>query len=274
MKPLFRNIAVITLLSIVMVGCGDDDEQECPPCNDPTNVDCPNYDPCLGEKPVSATFKIYDDIFSGGPNSDLWYEDSVLYRGRVKFEAVEDSAIYKWNLGQETIEGTEYQEGIRTLVDLNPGTYTAALRVQKAPDIACFPNDVGVDSTYRTFQVVGVCDLMIMNKFKGVFASAPQDSVIIELFPWKFLPGNQDWILACEDISGIGYINFSGDNDTIRDGSLVSVGLLNRYFYRPRNVGDPFLPKGYLEVFPDGSCKAEYDTYGVPKVFNGKIFQP
>ncbi len=268
---LLKYIFLLVIASAVLAQCKkDDDAQECPPCDDPGNPACPNYDPCLDLNPVTAAFKIYDDVFSSGINSDQWFEDDIIYKGRVKFEAVEDSANYTWYLGLETLEGTEYQEVVRTLIDLNSGTYTAALRVEKEPNTACFPNDTGLDSTFRTFQVVGICDLLIMNKFKGVFDSAPQDSVIIEMFPWKFLPGNQEWEVACEDINGVGYINFSGDSDTIRDGSTD--GLLNRYF--EKYTTQPFFPKGYLQVYPDGTCKAEYETYGVARVFTGKIYEP
>lgn len=259
-----------TLLFLVAVASckKDDDISECP-CDDPSNPECPNYDPCLLENRITANFKIYDDVFSGGPNSDQWFEDDVLYGGRIKFEAVEQDANYKWYLGQETLEGTEYHEVVKTLFDLNPGTYSAALRVQKEPNLQCFPNDTGIDSTFRTFEVVGICDLMIMNKFKGVFESAPNDSIILEFFPYKLLPGNQDWEVACEDISGIGYINFSGQHDTILDGSAS--GILNRYF--ERYTIDQFIPKGYFEVFIDSTCIADYEMYGQQMVFTGKIIE-
>jgi hypothetical protein len=263
----------VIFLFVVVTGCDKDDEnQECStPCEDPTNPDCSNYDPCLEENPVTAEFKIYDDVYTGGPNADQWFEDDKIYRGRIKFEAVEDSANYTWYLGQETLNGTEFKEVIKTTGDLPPGTYTAALVVDKEPNAFCFPEDTGRDSIFKTFDIVGVCDLMIMNKFKGVFDSAPQDSVIIEMFPWKFLPGNQEWEVACEDISGIGYINFSGDNDTIRDFTSPD-GILHRYFQK--FTTQQFSPNGYLEVFSDGTCKAEYETYGIERVFTGKIFEP
>lgn len=256
-------------LILTLTGCKkDNDTPECP-CDDPRNPECPNYDPCVEESPITADFKIYDDVFSGGPNSDKWFEDDVLYGGRIKFKAVEQDANYKWYLGQETLEGTAYQEIVRTLAGLNPGTYTAALKVEKEANIECFPNDAGVDSTFKTFQVVGVCDLMIMNKFKGIFESAPNDSIILEFFPYKLLPGNQDWEVACEDISGIGYINFSGQQDTTLDGSAS--GILNRYF--ERYTVDQFIPKGYFEVFIDSTCMAHYEIYGQQRVFTGKIIE-
>src|SRR5690554_4176784 len=88
---------------LLLVQCCKPDDEPTPPCDDPANPDCPNYDPCIMESPVTAEFKIYDDVFSGGPNADKWFEDDKIYRGRIKFAAVEDSAHYTWYLGAETI---------------------------------------------------------------------------------------------------------------------------------------------------------------------------
>jgi len=256
----------LLFLFVVVTGCKEDDEDQC--C-DPTNPECPNYDPCINESPVTAEFKIYDDVFSGGPNADQWFEDDKIYRGRIKFEAVEDSANYIWYLGAETITGTEFKEVIKNTGDLLPGTYTAALVVDKEPNTFCFPEDDGRDSIFKTFDIVGVCDLMIMNKFKGVFESAPQDSVIIEMYPWEFLPGNTIRVPSCEPNADVAYVNFANDGDTIFDGSAG--GILNRYF--ERFSVDPFIPVGYLEVSEDGTCIAEYEMYDELRVFNGRIIE-
>jgi len=271
MKEILKISFLLLLILLVAVGCRkDDDSPVCPAsCDDPTNPECSNYDPCLEENPVTADFKIYDDVFSAGPNSDQWFEDDVIYRGRIKFEALEDSANYTWYLGQETLNGTEFKEVIRTTVDVEPGTYTAALTVDKEPNSMCFPNDTGRDSIFKTFDVVGVCDLMIMNKFKGVFESDPQDSVIIEMYTWEFLPGNTIRVPSCEPNADVAYVNFANDNDTIFDGSAS--GILNRYF--ERFSVDPFIPVGYLEVTEDGICNAEYEMYDEFRIFNGRIIE-
>lgn len=255
---------------LLLVQCCKPDDEPTPPCDDPANPDCPNYDPCIMESPVTAEFKIYDDVFSGGPNADKWFEDDKIYRGRIKFAAVEDSAHYTWYLGAETIMGTDFKEVIKNTGDLPPGTYTAALVVDKEPNAFCFPDDDGRDSIFKTFDIVGVCDLMIMNKFKGVFDSAPTDSVIIEMYPWEFLPGNTVRVPSCEPNANVAYVNFANDGDTIFDGSAS--GILNRYFER-FSVGDPFIPVGYLKVSEDGICKAEYEMYDELRVFNGRILE-
>jgi hypothetical protein len=271
MKQLQKYILLALLAGAVLAGCRDDeDAEECPVlCDDPSNPECPNYNPCLEESPITAEFKIYDDVYSAGPNANQWFEDDNIYRGRIKFEAMEDSANYTWYLGQETLNGSEFKEVIKTTEDLSPGTYTAALVVEKGPNAFCFPNDAGRDSVFKTFDIVGVCDLMIMNKFKGVFDSAPNDSVIVEFLPIKLLPGNQDWEVACEDVGGTAYINLSGQNDTAS--VFFGDAVTNRYYTQSTN--QPFWMNGYFEVNEDGTCQAAYEMYDEERVFNGKIYE-
>lgn len=245
---LLKYILLLAIAIAVLSQCKkDDDTQECPPCDDPSNPACPNYDACLKENPVTAAFRICDDVFFGGPNSDLWFEDDIIWKGRVKFKAIEQDANYKWYLGQETLEGTEYQEVVRTLIDLNPGTYSAALKVEKLPNIECFPSDTGVDSTFRTFQVVNVCDLKIMNRFKGVFQSNPLDSVVIRVFYYKLDNSVPQYVEWCDEpttwITGMAFVNLDGQNDTI---SETFVGILNRYW--ENNTNQFHRPKGWFEV--------------------------
>ncbi|MCA1761884.1 MAG: hypothetical protein LC664_02615, partial [Flavobacteriales bacterium] len=158
---------------------------------------------------------------------------------------------------------------IKNTGDLPPGTYTAALVVDKEPNTFCFPEDDGRDSIFKTFEIVNVCELMIMNKFKGVFESAPEDSVIVEFLPIKLLPGNQDWEVACEDISGIAYINLSGQNDTAT--VIPEDALLNRYYTQQTN--QPFWMSGFFEVSEDGNCRGEYKIYDEQRIFNGRILE-
>jgi len=269
----FKNYFLIRLVGVVVLsGCKKDDDPTPPPCNDPSNPGCPNYDPCFEESPITAEFKIYDDVFSGGPNSDHWFEDDVLWKGRIKFEAIEQDANYKWYLGQQTIEGTDYQEVVKTLVDLNPGTYTAALRVEKEPNLECFPNDAGVDSTFRTFQVVNVCDLKIMNRFKGVFESNPLDSVEIRFFYYKLDNSIPQYVEWCDEPTtwgtGMAFVNLNGQNDTI---PANIGGILNRYW--EQNTNQFHRPKGWFEVYPDNTCRGEYLLRGENIVFTGKMME-
>src|SRR5690554_3625779 len=104
MKRLKNIHAVFVAMGLAFVFyacCRDDDNT----CSDPTNPECENYDPCYGQNPLTAEFKIFDEIFQAGPQAGTWYEDDVIWDGRIKFSAIEKDAYYKWYLGQEIIEG-------------------------------------------------------------------------------------------------------------------------------------------------------------------------
>jgi hypothetical protein len=261
------------IIGVMAVGCDkDDDPQDCLPCDDPTNPDCPNYDPCIGENPVTAEFRIFDEIFSGGPEAGTWFEEDVIWDGRVKFSAIEQDAYYKWYLGQEVVEGFGDSSVIRTTVNLNPGIYTASLVVEKDPNLTCFPTDSGRDSTFRTFEVKNVCDLLIMNKFKGVFEHAQMDSVVIEFFPADFGPGNQGWVYSCDPFYRMIGVNLSGSGDSLEFGPTGSTtAVLNRFWKSIGSFG--ISPNGYFEVFPDLTCRGEYQIIEQDYIFTGKLIQ-
>jgi len=270
MKALQNYFLLALLAGAVLAGCrNDDDNTECP-CDDPSNSECPNYDPCFGENPVTAAFSIYDNKFLSGPNTGGWYEDHVLHWGSVRFRAHEKDAYYKWYLGQEVVEGFGDSIVVRGINDLDPGFYTAALVTQKDPNAACFPDDSGRDSTFRFFQVKNVCDLMIMNKFRGVFEGNPTDSVTIELYPAKLGPGNQGWFYDCENPWLVVTVNFGLSSDTLAV-SMTNRAILDKY-YATGNVSANQV-KGFLEVSDEGICRAEYSLNGIDRVFTGKIVE-
>jgi hypothetical protein len=130
-----------------------------------------------------------------GEFSDVYVEDSLIADGQyVRFRALEDSAYYKWYLGTEIVEGYEHQEVVRRM-NVPFGQYDAHLVVQKNPDTACFPMDDGLDSASKDFKHVPLCELMIHNKFKGVFDDTPNDSIVIE-----FLFSDRNYV-PCTEIN-------------------------------------------------------------------------
>ena len=268
MKVLEKYFLLALLAGAVLAGCRDDDDE---PCCDPTNPECPNYDPCFGENPVTAEFRMFDEIFTAGPEANTWYEDDVIWDGRIKFQAVEKNAYYKWYLGDQVVEGYGDSVVIRNTVHLDPGFYPAALVVEKEPNTSCFPQDSGRDSTFRFFQVKNVCDLLIMNKFKGVYEHSPTDSIVIQFFPAKLGPGNQGFEFSCDNFQFMVSVNLQGINDSISFFGFTSTALLNRY-WKQRNTGS-LAPVGDFEVFPDLTCRGEYRIINQDYVFTGKLVQ-
>ena len=53
----FNLLITLTVIMLCFNGCKKDTI-----CNDPTDPNCKNYDPCYGKTPVSADFGIYEGI--------------------------------------------------------------------------------------------------------------------------------------------------------------------------------------------------------------------
>jgi len=172
---LFMLFAVGFILS----SCREEKEEE--KCWDPANPDCENYDPCYSVGEVSANFLIEGQLGVLPQHRDIFLEDSLFISGTyLRFKAFEKEAYYKWYLGSELIEGYGDSLVIRRLIDLPPGLYPASLVVEKTPNYDCHPQDDGRDSVIKYFRVIDPCDLMIRNRFRGVFDDLPEDSIDIE----------------------------------------------------------------------------------------------
>lgn len=217
-----RYFLITLLVLLVLVACRDEKEET--KCWEPTNPNCENYDPCYGETEVSADFEIGNRFGVLPEVRDIFIEDSLFLSGEfLRFKAKEKGAYYKWYLGTELIEG--YGDSLvgRTLVNLPVGRYTAALKVNKAPNLDCQPNDDGEDSVMKYFYVVEPCDLMISNRFRGVFEGFEQDSVEIE-----FIFADFHFTQACagEQLFGINLLAPNLDSivgfDTVRT-SLIGL---------------------------------------------------
>ena len=195
------------------ISCKKDEEEEVIViCEDPTNPDCPNFDPCISSSQTSAQFEILIPASAGLPYADSLFADTATRGGSIVFRAEDTAAnYYKWYLGTEVIEGAEIFEVSRVVdQDLPNGTYTAALSIQDSPDTACFPEDTGLDSVFRYFTKVDLCDFAIVNKFRGTYEDKPDELVEIEIIDWK--PSRDEY---CVYGSYLHAINFDGNNDTI-----------------------------------------------------------
>lgn len=99
MKQLFKYFLLLALISGVFSACDKDDE----PCDDNTNPECPNFDPCWN-KVVTADFKMRQTSPGFVVPEDLQAEwcDTILGSG-VEFLADMDGALsYTWQVGTES----------------------------------------------------------------------------------------------------------------------------------------------------------------------------
>jgi hypothetical protein len=174
-----RNIFLLLSTLLLLAACkpcNDPMNPECENyCDDPANPDCFNYDPCLGKAPVSAVFEIREAFYLGYPEGWPKYDTDTVATGLVEFYALEEGAQYEWYLGSEIIRTRSFARS-----DFPPGSITVRLRVIKAPNTVCFPDDDGEDIQTRAFFQKPVCGTLLDGRYRGVNSDAPTDT--FELF--------------------------------------------------------------------------------------------
>ncbi len=73
-------------------------------CNDPTNPDCENYDPCYGIQEANAEFVIEENV-----NGRYFIGDTVGGVSLHRFRALHNADSFIWKLGSETIREKQFE---------------------------------------------------------------------------------------------------------------------------------------------------------------------
>ena len=211
--------AAVGILVLSFAACDRDDDQ---PCDDPTNTDCPNYDPCFGKDSVTATFQF---LARYGVGADApWYPETKFIGSPIRFSAIDTAAdSYTWYLGTDTFTGNSNVQ--LEINQLNPGMYSAGLVLEKEPDLYCFPDDDGRDSLMLYFEKVEICDGLTIGKFRGIEQSLSSDSIEIEVFLGNITTG-----VSCAEPMSIYFMNIQGENDTLL-GHSNGYGIYSRSFF-------------------------------------------
>lgn len=176
-------LLVIGLTTVTLHSCKDD-------CQDPSNSDCSNYDPCYGKEKTSAYFIVEESL------GDKWIEcDTIVGRGNVsavRFTALQDADSFIWKIGSETIHTKSF---IRQGFPQKEHIPVSLIVVNHNPNTACFPNDNGRDTFNRTLFTWGsefywdeaeekyVIDnpLPIQGRYQGYFEGNPDNQVTVTL---------------------------------------------------------------------------------------------
>ena len=260
------NKGIKTLLlmgAVVLLGqCCKPDDEPTPPCDDPANPECPNYDPCYGVKEHNARFVIERKSWSGAPDSLAYSQsDGIYHFGILRFTALDSNATgYTWYLGAEVIHDQQFSRSFQP-TDLPANTVVdVSLVTTFNPDTVCFPNATGRDSVHTTFLVVEVCDLKVDNTFRGVFAHQPEDTTDITISFFDSALNTCDGYLRTYNLGGAGLYN-QPNAAVVSDTSIV--------FY---NGSGSATPNGSLIVDPaTDSMHMSIDYYSTHLYFDGKI---
>ncbi len=258
---LLKYIFLLVLAAAVLTQCKKDDDD---PCCDPTNPECPNYDPCLGKIETTSDFAILQPYAQVGPNAGTYFEDSVTFGATMRFVAKDTTAdSYRWILGVDTIYNEI--EVTRSSFSLPEGSYPVTLKVTKDPDSLCFPLDDGMDEKTKFFTKINGCDAAIWGEYRGVLKSNVNDSLIIILL----VSPSPNTIQPCNPQSPVGYafgLNLLGQNDTIR---LEGNGRTNtRYSFHLENSTSDNTGEAILDL-GTGRIEISYSLDGDSEKFHG-----
>src|SRR5690606_25965868 len=151
-------------------------------CQDLTNSDCSNYDPCYGREKTSAYFIVEESL------GDKWVEcDTIVGRGNVsavRFTALQNADSFIWKVGSETIHSRSF---IRQGFPQKEHIPISLIVINHTPNTECFPDDYGRDTFHRILYTWGreyywdeteekyVIDntMPIQGRYQGYFESNP-----------------------------------------------------------------------------------------------------
>lgn len=161
---------IITCLGIVLMA------QSCKKeCQDKSNPDCENYDPCYGKAKTSADFTISEVV--GGRAFET---DEVWRNSYVQFTAKQDFESYQWVIG--THKDTFYTKSCGLSGFPEGQSFQVRLIGKKKPNTDCFPTDDGIDTVYKTFKVTAHDSLRpIYGEYEGYFSNYPDHKVIVKV---------------------------------------------------------------------------------------------
>ena len=233
----------ILLLFIAFTSCDkDDDNTECP-CDDPSNLECPNYDPCFGKEEPNASFFTEDRLIYPEFGEYLWIHDSILVGGSIRFRSPFEgpNITHIWYIGTETLEQTSVERNFSAVQ--RPTNITVSHVISYPVDSLCYPEATGRDSLSQTFFLIDYYSelLTIDNTFRGVLNNQTDS------FDFKFralqgftgIPGQ----ISTSGVN-IYMINFHNSQDSVRNDGF---SFTNTHF----SLRDGGFPRGLLQIDPD-----------------------
>ncbi len=197
-------------------------------CDDPTNIDCSNYDPCFGEFEADAEFEILnksignDTVFwFNDPTDDTIYSTSSWFPAYFKSKHPLDSM--KWKIG---LDPTIYTDSLFAvdfptdagLIDVTQVAY------HKSKD-GCFEGNDGIDTVRHSVyfkKITSILEHPLCCDYRGVLVDNPTDTFIVKIFD-PAVPGG----IVLPDV-GAYYIKVR---------SRVFAGDIKKFNHKPKLVG-------------------------------------
>ncbi len=190
-SPLALLLSLVLLLSLSQCRCKDEKK----PCQDPTNINCENYDPCYGKKEVYTHFTVLPG--TNGFKEPEWCnpQSCDTINGTSAIFRVPDgntpNTTYEWRIGTDTTVRTEKAFEISFYSHLQQGNWEAYIPVTltiKRPLDNCLANpaDTLVTGTRNIFftehSLMKIYDKDTPIVFQGYLEDAPDKEVVLTYF--------------------------------------------------------------------------------------------
>lgn len=131
-------------------------------------------DPCAEKTPVTARFSIYENV-----SDSLFVADTVLQYNTIVFEADEAYTTYEWTIGDD--ERVFTSKRVQLHFQQPVGKIDVTLKVTKAPDLKCFPEDDGSDILTKSFVVIDWRNSLTIGEYVGSNVSKPSEQFEVKI---------------------------------------------------------------------------------------------
>ena len=120
------------------------------PCEDITNPECENYDPCHAQ--TNAAFIVIDSLGYGTNDVGHTFVTDTFWQNKyIRFRALHDNATYEWKIGSDPHIWTKKEFNLY-FDEAAVGNISVRLVTTSPPNADC-PGDDGRDTSYRTIYV-------------------------------------------------------------------------------------------------------------------------
>jgi hypothetical protein len=173
--------------------------QTCKHCNDPTNPDCANYDPCWDQTQADASFTIYEVLqempiqrLNGFTGEDA-ATDTIINWNTARFKADFEAEYYEWRVGDDprVWNTREFTLKFRSIPTYFP--VEVSLKVYKPTNKSCFPNSNDTAEFRRSIVTVPRDSSLMINRFEGYLESDPNTLNFFELEPEQHSSGREGY---------------------------------------------------------------------------------
>jgi hypothetical protein len=154
-------------------------------CQDPTNPECENYDPCFKEKEIGKGFTMMQP--GAFLSHELDFDTDTSASRYITFKANFNNALsYEWHIGSGiyTSKSQEIDFPYQWVDDtLKKVIHTEKITLiqKRIPNPKCIPNDDGLDTFVRYLTFGNQCHYQIYGKFRGEDTENPGKTYDIEI---------------------------------------------------------------------------------------------